>query len=207
MTCTEYSSRIVEQARGGARADVALAAHVAKCPACAERWALEQDLTAHFAVMRAKALAPRLNRDARRESLMIEFSRRNPPRVASHRWLWALSAAATAVLAVGGLRMIPERPVLMGMESPVILLSRDAAQLSGEDFIAVPYAPPLAEGEIVRVVRTELYPGALATMGIVAHPEWWPGDSGNLTAEVVVGQDGFPRAVRYAGNSETTDFE
>jgi hypothetical protein len=43
-------------------------------------------------------------------------------------------------------------------------LSNDASALSGDDFIAVPYTPPLAPGEMVRVVHADLYPEALASM-------------------------------------------
>jgi hypothetical protein len=70
--------------------------------------------------------------------------------------------------------------------------SSDASALSSDDFIAVPYAPPLAQGEIVRVVHTDLYPQALASLGIGVDAL----SSGDTPADVVVGEDGIPRAVR-----------
>jgi hypothetical protein len=70
--------------------------------------------------------------------------------------------------------------------------SSDASALSSDDFVAVPYAPPLAQGEIVRVVHTDLYPEALASLGIGLDPS----SAGDTPADVVVGEDGIPRAVR-----------
>jgi hypothetical protein len=70
--------------------------------------------------------------------------------------------------------------------------------LSSDDFIAVPYTPPLAPGEMVRVVHTNLYPEALASMGMAVNPLW----AGNLAADVVEGEDGLPRAVRITDNGQ-----
>jgi hypothetical protein len=75
-------------------------------------------------------------------------------------------------------------------------LSSDASALSSDDFIAVPYTPPLAPGEMVRVVHADLDPDALASMGVEVDPSW----AGQLPADVVVGEDGLPRAVRIADN-------
>jgi hypothetical protein len=130
-----------------------------------------------------------------------------------------LSAAAALLFAIGvgyGVgtrtrhRAAPPAIRTHGVKSSnavIYEVSADADSLSGDDsgadFIAVPYALPLAPGEIVRVVHSELYPQALASMGIDVNPEWLSGDSGDISADVVVGQDGFPRAVRIA---DTTDF-
>jgi hypothetical protein len=77
-------------------------------------------------------------------------------------------------------------------------LSNDASALSSDDFIAVPYTPPLAPGEIVRMVHAEFYPEALASMGVEVDPSW----AGELPADVVVGEDGLPRAVRITDNGQ-----
>lgn len=65
-------------------------------------------------------------------------------------------------------------------------------------FVAVPYAPPLAVGEMVSVVRTELEPTALARLGIMVDAS----DGNEIPAEVEVGEDGLPRAVRLIGAEE-----
>ncbi len=73
------------------------------------------------------------------------------------------------------------------------------ARLSADDFIAVPYAPPLAQGELVRVFRTELYPEALTSLGI----DYDPATGSNIPAEVVVGEDG-PAPARCGSPSNRT---
>lgn len=67
------------------------------------------------------------------------------------------------------------------------------------DFVEVPYAPPLATGELVHVVRTELRPAALARMGIDIDTAV----ADEIPADVLLGEDGFPRGVRLV---ETVDF-
>jgi hypothetical protein len=131
-------------------------------------------------------------------------------RPAKQSWGWALAAAAALVMAVfigheAGKR--PDKPVSPAVRTHVIdnrdepvlyQASTDASALSSDDFIAVPYTPPLAPGEMVRVVHTNLYPEALASMGMAVNPLW----AGNLAADVVEGEDGLPRAVRITDNGQ-----
>jgi len=63
-----------------------------------------------------------------------------------------------------------------------------------EGFVDVPFAPPLAPGDLVRVVHAELAPVELARMGVLVDDA----DAGVVPADVVVGEDGFPRAVRLS---------
>jgi len=127
-------------------------------------------------------------------------------RPAAQRWVWTLAAAAALLLAVfigheAGKRTrkaVSPAAVRSHDESVLYEASLDASALSSDDFIAVPYTPPLAPGEMVRVVHADLYPEALASMGVEVDPSW----AGNLPADVVVGEDGLPRAVRIAENSQ-----
>ena len=64
--------------------------------------------------------------------------------------------------------------------------------LGEDEFVAVPFAPPLAAGEFVTVVRMELRPAALARMGMDVDVT----AANDIPADVLVGQDGSPRAVR-----------
>ena len=118
---------------------------------------------------------------------------------------WGLAfGAAVALLAsvfvghIAGTRMRQTHPRVIrtnGVQSaPTVFYeaSTDASGLSSDEFIAVPYTPPLAQGELVRVVHADLDPDALASMGIDIDPAW----AGNVPADVVVGEDGIPRAVR-----------
>ncbi|MEP6714678.1 MAG: hypothetical protein ABJC09_03835, partial [Terriglobia bacterium] len=70
----------------------------------------------------------------------------------------------------------------------------DAFETQEDGFIAVPYVPPLAAGELVRVVHAELYPSALASLGVNVDPSWTTG----IAADLLMGEDGFPRAVRLS---------
>lgn len=168
----------------------------------------------------ARPAAVTLRGDLRGEMLMREFARRHQPAAwyspGRHSWQWSLAAAAALLLAIGvgrevGLRTrhAPVRPAVSvhgitrggdtrPAEAFMYETSADAGALSSDEFIAVPYAAPLATGEIVRVVRTDLYPEALASMGIDVNPAW----SGDMAADVVVGEDGLPRAVRLADNTQ-----
>jgi len=158
--------------------------------------------------MRDRAAARR-EPNWRREALMDEFAqarRRAPVRP----WVWTLAAAAAliAVVFIGhelGVRhrpaTVPASLTIPGERDRTAILyeaSLDASALSGDDFVAVPYAPPLAPGELVRVVNADLYPGALASMGFDVDPAW----ASDFSAEVVVGGDGLPRAVRITGNGQ-----
>jgi hypothetical protein len=206
MICREQSAELMELARQGSQPHAALRMHLAACPACAERWQTEQQLADEFRSMRllAAARASRTSREAGRQSLLREFDRKRPvapparPRVS-----WMLAAAAAVILAmvIGhefGVRQRPQAPpatrikALPRPQSIVYEASLDASELSADDFIAVPYAPPLAQGEMVRVISTSLYPEALTSMGI----DYDPAAGSNIPAEVVVGEDGLPRAVR-----------
>jgi len=209
MTCTEWTAELVECARREGRERQPgreLRAHLAACAHCRERWDAELMLNAHFRTVRRSAAAQEsLRGDAqaeRRENLLRDFRRIHRPR-AMPSWTVGLAAAAAIVLAVllgymaGRPARKPAHPVRT--QSAVLYqyretLSMDASELSADDFIAVPYTPPLAPGEMVRVVHADLYPDALASMGVDVDPSW--GD--RLPADVVVGEDGLPRAVRIS---------
>ena len=207
MTCSERIADLVECARG-IQPDRELRAHLAQCPHCRERWDAECQLTAQLGIIRARTAALRspdsLARRESRESLLRVFSRIHRHKTVPS-WVWALGAAAALLLAVflghaAGRRtrpaVRPERTVVY--EAIWTNLSNDASALSSDDFIAVPYTPPLAPGEMVRVVHADLYPEALASMGVEVDPAW----AGELPADVVVGEDGLPRAVRITDNGQ-----
>jgi hypothetical protein len=204
MSCREQIVELVECARRQSKPDRELRAHLSICPDCSERWDREQQLTAQFQTMRTQAAALR-SRAAQRDSLMRDFSRIHRwPSIPS--WAWALGAAAALLLAVfigheagkPNTRAVSPAAVRVHDDSVLYEASLDASALSSDDFIAVPYTPPLAPGEMVRVVHADLYPEALASMGVEVDPSW----AGDLPADVVVGEDGLPRAVRITENSQ-----
>jgi len=177
------------------------------CAPCSERWAAERELTTGFRAMRAHASGMR-SPPAVRRSLMLEFAATQQFNAVHHgrvavagkagrRWMWSLAAAAIILISTMTVRELTSglRPSAVVPEvQPEI---QTEAQQDG--FIEVPYAPPLARGELIRVVHTALEPAALASLGVNVDPSW----TAELPADLLVGQDGFPRAVRvsdeYAG--------
>jgi hypothetical protein len=187
------------------------------CAHCSERWEAELQLTAQFGVMRASA-AVRESPDSRRRALLQEFSHRQArmPIQTSRAWVWTLGTAAALVFAVfvgheagrKAARTSASIQTRGARVEPAVLyeadaaLSSDASALSSDDFVAVPYTPPLAPGEMVRIVRADLYPETLASMGVRVDPSWVAAWAADLPVEMVVGEDGIPRAVRITENNQ-----
>ena len=202
MNCSSAMEKIPECARRRMEPESALAAHLKTCQACGELWESERNLTAHMRMIRI-ASAGRRSSAGSREALMRQFAEKH--RAASNgRWLWSLAAAAAVLLALiliqGAERK--SRPVVAGQSAGAAAqaeVQSDAeVQEDGdgqyEGFIPVPYVPPLAAGELVSVVHTELYPLELARLGVSVDPSW----ATELPADLLVGEDGFPRAVRVS---------
>jgi hypothetical protein len=140
--------------------------------------------------------------DAAREAALLRaFERRHSPFRSRHRrgarWLWAL-AGTTALLVAVVPPDKPSRPTRAAggpssADRPATAAGRPFAV---GDFIPWPGAaglPPLESGELVRM---DLPVAMLPSLG-VAPP------SGHVTAvsaDIVIGQDGFARAVRFVAN-------
>ena len=209
MDCRACIAELVECARAGLPPGAWLRGHLRVCPSCRDRWDGERALSVQFRKMRGAALARR-QPDAQRERIMRAFEQARPS--AFRPWLrWALGMAAVVLLAVAVGQVWRNRLLPKGqaknMSSGASQESTnwaaggvDASDLtSSNDFVEVPYAPPLATGEFVRVVRTELRPTALARMGIYVDAI----DADAIPADVMLGEDGFPRGVRVL---EAVDF-
>lgn len=201
MNCVDRVAELVECARRGAEPDRELRAHLDRCERCSARWESEHQLSREFRLMRYRAAAL-MAADTQQDVLMREFAElRRPAPV--RRWVFALAAAAAIFAAIflghlAGRRTHQVRATPRIAQAVLYEASADASALSGDDFIAVPYTPPLAPGELIRVVHTDLHPEALARMGIDVDPEW----ASEIPADVVVGEDGIPRAVRITENGQ-----
>jgi hypothetical protein len=124
--------------------------------------------------------------DSIHQSLLKEFALASRRRVQRRFAGWAMAAVAAAAM----IWIAVERPAAPGAG-----YSWDALS---EGFQAVPYAPVLASGEFVRVVRTELAPDTLTRMGVfVASANLNP-----ISVDLVVGQDDAPLAVRVNEEDE-----
>ena len=210
MTCTERMGELVECARRGIGPGHDLREHLVSCTRCADRWDAERGLSVQFGVMRAEAAARTSEnpwREAKRKDLMRQFASydfaRQHRKAAARSWGMGLAAAAAVVLAVfagqiAGTRSHRSPAPVADVSPDSVEFSGDAAELSSDDFIAVPYTPPLAQGELIRVVHADLVPAALASLGIDVDPT----SSDNVPADVVIGEDGIPRAVRLTDGSQ-----
>jgi hypothetical protein len=153
-------------------------------------------LSDHLRTMRIAA-SGRRSSAASRDALMRQFVEQHRA-AANHRRLWLLAAAAAVLLALFlGQHRWERRP-----QTPVDDPQGDVQQAGDfqqgdvqyAGFIPVPYVPPLATGERLSVVHTGLYPAALASLGVTVDPAW----ATELPADLLVGEDGFPRAVRVS---------
>jgi hypothetical protein len=193
LTCRESAVELVECARAGQLPGAGLQIHLTDCPRCQERWEDERRLTAHFRIMRDKlACRPSM---AGREQLMREFEHAHAGGFQA-MWRWALNAAAILLVLVAlvydwhnhGRNMAQQHKSSSGLQAE----SQPDSASDESDFVEVPYALPLASGELVRVVRTQLDPVALAGMGVDIEAA----DGAEIPADVLLGEDGLPRGVR-----------
>jgi hypothetical protein len=193
MNCDIYAEQLTETARREQYPGAALKQHLRACQVCAERWDSERDLTAELRLLRAQTSGQR-STAAARAALMARYDARLA-RTPAARWYWGLAAAAALLLAI--LAGMPD----VNRNRPAPFAQEAAAQTDPESdgFIAVPYAPPLAAGEFVRIVHTELDPAALASLGVNVDPSW----NTQLPADVMEGEDGMPRAVRVSDTDST----
>jgi hypothetical protein len=220
MNCHKWISELVECARTESPLSAELRAHLKVCTSCEQRWANQRSLSAQFRTMRDAARAPR-QPGARREQIMREFEAAH--RSAFHPQIkWVLSAAAVLILAIllgygwrngrHSTRMtaanasnIPQASASSSRQTSRVpappdgvsetedMESANVEELADDNgFVAVPYTPPLAAGEFVRVIRTQFHPIALARMGVDVDLN----EASEIPADVLVGEDGFPRAVR-----------
>lgn len=186
MNCQEWSVEMLEYANTGRVTGAEFQQHVRACARCNERWEDERFLTAQFRSIREAAAGLRPS-DGGRVEIMREFARSHRRMfVPSFKWMMSAAAVLLLVIVLGSLWRT--RSVDQGSPESVALLS----VLGEDEFVAVPFAPPLAAGEFVTVVRMELRPAALARMGMDVDVT----AANDIPADVLVGQDGSPRAVR-----------
>jgi hypothetical protein len=206
MNCEMAKAALVECARQGVPPEGVLKSHLAECRACDTRWESERNLTAHLRALHIASVPESI--EFSKAVLLREFDanqkrERNMRRMRSVAWV--MSSAAALIFSVVAMRDIsatrpaaPEKVAAHAYALPEYAQESFApAEEAGEKgFIAVPFATPLAPNEILRIVRTELHPAALASMGVNVEPGW----EGALPADLLVGQDGFPRAVRVSND-------
>jgi hypothetical protein len=203
--CKEQSGALIECAREGRKPAPGLLSHLKVCAACEERWQSELALTEQFRGMRTQAMAADAASQARRDlhaaALLRRVEQRRPVtlipiRSVSWKATWVLSAAAAVLLAIGvGYGAGARARRAHNVRNDQAVIYEASAELSGGDFIAIPYALPVVPGEVVDVEQSDLGPQDLANMGLI-NLGLDVDDDADVSADVVVGQDGLPRAVR-----------
>jgi hypothetical protein len=199
MECHEIADRLIESARRELDPGRVVRAHLQSCASCRDRQEAEENLSACVKALRLAAWDKRSS-PASREFLMRKFAAQHRP-VAARNWYWALAAAAVLLISIVA---VPHKAAVRNVAA-VSDSTSETADLTvdlpvdpeAEGFIAVPYVPPLAPGEMLRVEHRELNPAALASLGVSVDPAW----NTQLPADVLLGEDGMPRAVRVSDAS------
>ena len=217
MTCREFEADIVELARGteaGAAAAASLRAHLEQCAGCAARLERERQLTAALKAM-AGAEPPSARASAIEAQLLAAFAEQRGTasrRATASRSVLAapvtrglLAAAAVLVLAVaawqGAARWTSSEDSVAGTEAgPASAAGSPEARPvpagGGEplQFVALPTAIGLPAFESGRIVRVQFPAADLPAYGFDVTPQ--PA-AGAVEADLLVGQDGQPRAIRF----------
>lgn len=203
LECKNAVADMVESSRDGRRLTGESRAHLMICAICEERWDAELALAASLNELRNLGGTQHTfgQRSRQRAELLKQFDQQAPKRV--YRSWWGLAAAAALLCMVGGgllmrqsLRMQSLGHEQGSVREGVIAEELTDVQSEAQDagFIAVPYVPPLAPGELVHVVHTQLQPAQLASLGVNVDPTL----TTDMPADILVGADGFPRAVRIS---------
>ena len=216
MECREAIPDLVECARARLAPRLDVQEHVSRCERCAERWEAECELASHLRQMRLMA-STRRSGAASRADLMRQFSARHW-RLVHPAWGVCLAAAAGLLIVLATLRApvistqrhaVPAMGAWLASNSWSYEPSADLYSAQDDSYVAVPYVPPPDPGERLSVMHAELYPAALTTLGVSIDPVLMASNgNGTIHADVVVGEDGLPRAIRLerVDQPDSSDF-
>jgi hypothetical protein len=216
VNCQEFERRLVEAARGcpmAAEERLELDAHMEHCQACADESERQTRLSAAMgalAMRNAKfQMPPQVE-----QALLAEFVavRRVPRRRFVYGVLGGAVAAILAVVWWMGSRPAPQVAPVVAVSVPPPLQATPLATVGAapkhlrqiarpakkpdRPFIAIPYTLPLEPWERAEVMRMDLPVAALIAAG---YPTGMMDPTGSARADVLVGQDGSPRAIRLVG--------
>jgi Zn-finger nucleic acid-binding protein len=195
VNCSDWTREITERSRRGGGPGDALAVHLAECPRCAAHWASQVELSRDMHRIRAAARHLR-SPQAARDQLLTAFDERAAAFGSRPHWRWAAVAAMVVLLVAVG---IWKQPAARHVASQLVQIDAGPDEMAADSgFVPVPYALPLAQGEVVEVVRMDLTPAALARLGFVTQA----GYPNEVTADLAIGEDGLPRAVRLPESVE-----
>ena len=220
MSCHQIEPHIVDLARGvTSDEDAQLARHVLGCPSCAGR--LEQERAMSAALRRVANDLKDPADDPQREQALLAIFDRDWHRPHRHAPVWTRLAAAGLVFAAALMWHLagPPRsprtstpPIAAGAPETKQAQALDAASLitpaSRERPVPGPSTPVHPPGARHADLRLDEAPDSTEFVAWPGAKAWPPFESGELIqidiptevgvvqAEVLVGQDGFPRAIR-----------
>jgi len=134
-----------------------------------------------------EAMRPRRAPDRVEQTLRRQFRAQHKGQQSGTAWwrFWGVAAAAaTILLAVLVLRPTPEPP------QPAEVASREIAT----DYIPIGYGTPLAPNEFAQIIRVSVPRSDMARFGLPIQFDTGPE---RVTADVVLGEDGVARAIRF----------
>lgn len=192
----------------GATPEIQRERHLRECAACTAQEERRRTLTG---VLRSLAAESRsLGAPARVEARLLSAFRTNygiPVPLAKPAWrgtaLWASTAAAVLALAVflvgGRYPQPPDQHARNAMElsllqGAAIIDENTVVEERAPGFIALPNAATLAPNEEVNLVRLEVPRSAMMAVGLTVNEER---ALERVQADVMLGSDGLPRAVRF----------
>lgn len=165
-------------------------AHAARCPRCSRTLAAAKALSAELEELAAQTAAAEPPRRLEHALRAAARQRKSAPRIT-----WSRIGAAAAVLAVMALLAAGYlRHARPAGPAPATSATATDATRAG-DYIPLGYGEA-SESDVVLVVRVKLPAAMLTGLG-------WAGDAGTgggtelLQADVVLGQDGVARAIRF----------
>lgn len=196
MNCREFDDSVFELARGWV-ADGAALAHSDSCSRCAARLADERDVAAALRILATSSQS--LEAPARVERVLLAAFRRGARAQSAVKsgalWpAWGI-AAALAVLAVAA-ALQPRAPAPVAVRSAAASQAVEVAD-AGEvttQYFALEQGADLTALEGAPVVRMNLPRTVLTAFGLPMNPER---AEEPVQADVVLGPDGFARAIRF----------
>lgn len=156
--------------------------HAAACPECRDWLDGQRELNRALAACRAQSNSE--PSAAVESAVMTAFQRH--ARGNRRHWQWLAVAAALAVVTIGlvWLRQTPQ--------------SSSVSARTTAGFIPVRYGAPVHAYETLQVLRVNLPRRELLRMGLPVGPE---GPGGTVKADVLVGEDGLVKGIRFTSNT------
>jgi hypothetical protein len=195
MMCRTVVPYLIDLARGGVldadrRAEVDR--HLRQCPACTARLEDERALSAALGRLSREVEVPALDLESERTLLAAFDAAWAQPHPRARARVWRLLAAAAGLALAATLtwtigHRLAESPAPIASAPPV-------AVLPATEFVPWPGASSLPRFESGQLMRMDLPASVVLSLGLVPPAS----QTGVVRADVLVGQDGYARAVRLA---------